>query len=149
MTLIKSVSGIRGTIGGKVSDSLTPIDIVNFISAYSVVLRKFKPEGALKVVVGHDARISGPMVDHIVCGTLLACGVNVVNIGLATTPTTEMAVIFEKADGGVIITASHNPIQWNALKLLNNTGDFLSDEEGKELVSLAESGNYNFKEVLE
>ena len=149
MTLIKSVSGIRGTIGGNVSEGLTPIDIVKFISAYSQTLRKIKPDGDITVVVGRDARISGVMVEQIVCGTLISCGVNVVDIGLASTPTTEMAVIFEKADGGVIITASHNPVQWNALKLLNNTGDFLSDEEGKELVAIAESNTYDFKEVYD
>ena len=144
MTLIKSISGIRGTVGGTCGESLTPLDIVKFVSAYSSMLRSGKGGGRLKVVVGRDARISGPMVDEIVCGTLRACGIDVVNAGLASTPTVEMAVIFEKADGGVILTASHNPRQWNALKLLNEHGEFLNAAEGAELVRIAEEERFEY-----
>ena len=141
MTLIKSISGIRGTIGGAVGDALTPVDIVKFTAAFA--------RGRKKVVVGRDARISGPMVDGIVCNTLVACGVEVVNIGMATTPTTELAVTGEKADGGIIITASHNPTQWNALKLLGSNGEFLTDAEGKEVLAAAAKEDFDFKEVME
>ena len=135
MTLIKSISGIRGTIGGRCGDALTPIDIVKFVSAYSVMLKKRLPgKSRYKVVVGRDARISGEMVDSLVCGTLMAYGIDVTNAGLAATPTVEMAVVFEKADGGIILTASHNPKQWNALKLLNEKGEFLNAAEGEELL---------------
>ncbi len=148
MTLIKSISGIRGTIGGEVGDCLTPIDIVKFTSAYAVRLRERIPgKERYKVVVGRDARLSGAMVDSVVCGTLMACGIDVVNAGLASTPTTEMAVMFEKADGGIILTASHNPKQWNALKLLNEKGEFLDAEEGAKLLAVAESENFDFADV--
>ena len=148
MTLIKSISGIRGTIGGTIGDALTPIDIVKFTAAYARQLKmKFPGRERYKVVVGRDARISGEMVDSIVSGTLLACGIDVVNAGLASTPTTEMAVLFEKADGGIILTASHNPKQWNALKLLNEKGEFLTDAEGKALQQVAEAEDFEFKDV--
>lgn len=148
MTLIKSISGIRGTIGGKPGEALTPIDIVKSVSAYAVMVKnKFPGKENYKVVVGRDARISGQMVDSLVSGTLMACGVSVVNAGLASTPTTEMAVIFEKADGGIILTASHNPKQWNALKLLNEKGEFLTDEEGQKLQAIAESEEFDFQDV--
>ena len=148
MSLIKSISGIRGTIGGETGNALTPVDIVKFTAAYAAQLKaKFPGKPSYKVVVGRDARISGAMVDNIVCGTLMACGIDVVNAGLASTPTTEMAVIFEKADGGIILTASHNPKQWNALKLLNEKGEFLSDAEGKALQSIAEDETFGFVDV--
>ena len=150
MTLIKSISGIRGTIGGAPGDALTPIDIVKFTYAYCAKLRERrpKPEGErYRVVVGKDARLSGAMVEQLVCGTLMACGVDVVNAGFASTPTTEMAVIFEKADGGIILTASHNPRQWNALKLLNEKGEFLNAAEGQAILDCAESGEFDFAEV--
>lgn len=148
MTLIKSISGIRGTIGGEVGDCLTPVDIVKFTSAYAVRLKERIPgKERYKVVVGRDARLSGAMVDSVVCGTLMACGIDVVNAGLASTPTTEMAVIFEKADGGIILTASHNPKQWNALKLLNEKGEFLDAEEGAKLLAVAEAENFDFADV--
>ena len=147
MTLIKSISGIRGTIGGSCGDSLTPLDIVKFVSAYSAMLHRSKGDRRLKVVVGRDARISGPMVDEIVCGTLRACGIDVVNAGLASTPTVEMAVVFEKADGGIILTASHNPKQWNALKLLNEHGEFLNAAEGAELVEIADREGFEYCDV--
>ena len=148
MTLIKSISGIRGTIGGTIGDALTPIDIVKFTAAYARQLKmKFPDKERYKVVVGRDARISGEMVVSIVSGTLLACGIDVVNAGLASTPTTEMAVLFEKADGGIILTASHNPKQWNALKLLNEKGEFLTDAEGKALQQVAEAEDFEFKDV--
>lgn len=148
MTLIKSISGIRGTIGGKCGDALTPIDIVKFTSAYSVMLKKRLPgKSRYKVVVGRDARISGEMADSLVCGTLMAYGIDVVNAGLASTPTVEMAVVFEKADGGIILTASHNPKQWNALKLLNEKGEFLNAAEGEELLNCAEKGEFEYTEV--
>lgn len=149
MTLIKSISGIRGTIGGVAGNGLTPIDIVKFVSAYSVLLhKKVNAKGRkLKVVVGRDARISGSMVDSLVCGTLRSCGIDVVNAGLASTPTVEMAVVFESADGGIILTASHNPKQWNALKLLNSDGEFLSADEGAEIVALAENEEFSYSNV--
>jgi len=148
MTLIKSISGIRGTIGGATGEGLTPIDIVKFTAAYASLIKAGSPsDRRIKVVVGRDARISGEMVENIVCGTLVSCGVDVVNAGLASTPTTEMAVIFEKADGGIIITASHNPKQWNALKLLNSNGEFLTDEQGQKLQQMAEDEDFEFVEV--
>lgn len=148
MTLIKSISGIRGTIGGKISDALTPIDIVKFTAAYAVQLkRKFPDKSRYKVVVGRDARLSGKMVESLVCGTLMACGIDVIDAGLASTPTTEMAVIFEGADGGIILTASHNPKQWNALKLLNENGEFLTAAQGEELLKIAEAEDFVFAEV--
>ncbi len=149
MTLIKSISGIRGTIGeGPVGDSLSPVDIVNFTAAYATQLKALSPAGKkLKVVVGRDARISGPMVDMLVCGTLVACGVDVVNASLASTPTTEMAVVMEGADGGIILTASHNPVKWNALKLLDEKGEFFSAERGNELIDIASRGEFSFATV--
>lgn len=148
MSLIKSISGIRGTIGGVPGEGLTPVDIVKFTSAYAAQLKKkFPGKDSYKVVVGRDARMSGEMVRSIVCGTLIACGVNVVDAGLASTPTTEMAVIFEHADGGIIITASHNPKHWNALKLLNERGEFLPDVEGKALLAVADAEKFDFNEV--
>ncbi|MGM9774346.1 MAG: phosphoglucosamine mutase [Candidatus Egerieousia sp.] len=147
MTLIKSISGIRGTIGGKVGDALTPVDVVKFTAAYTAQLKSKYPGKKLKVVVGRDARMSGDMVRHLVCGTLVACGADVVYAGLASTPTTEMAVIFEEADGGIILTASHNPKQWNALKLLNNHGEFLTAAEGNEMLEIADREEFDFSEV--
>lgn len=150
MTLIKSISGIRGTIGGRPGEALTPVDIVKFTYAYCVRLRERRPEpegGRYRVVVGKDARISGEMVENIVCGTLISCGVDVVKAGFASTPTTEMAVIFEKADGGIILTASHNPMQWNALKLLNEKGEFLNADEGAAILECAENGSFDFAPV--
>ena len=150
MTLIKSISGIRGTIGGEPGNALTPVDIVKFTYAYCVKLRERlpKPDGErYKVVVGKDARISGEMVEQLVCGSLLACGVDVVKAGFASTPTTEMAVIFEKADGGIILTASHNPKQWNALKLLNEKGEFLNAAEGAAILECADSDDFDFADV--
>ncbi len=151
MTLIKSISGIRGTIGGAPGDALTPVDIVKFCYAYCSELRKRKaPNGAkYKVVVGRDARISGVMVENLVCGTLIACGVDVVKCGFASTPTTELAVRFANADGGIILTASHNPRQWNALKLLNEQGEFLTAAQGQAILDCAEKGEFDFAEVDE
>lgn len=148
MTLIKSISGIRGTIGGKPGDCLTPLDVVKFVSAYGTWIKKQHPgENRTKVVLGRDARISGEMVRQIVTGTLSGLGIDVVDIGLATTPTVEIAVPFEKAQGGIILTASHNPKQWNALKLLNFKGEFISDADGKEILSIAEKDLYEYAEV--
>lgn len=150
MTLIKSISGIRGTIGGKQGEGLSPADIVKFVSAYAEwTLRRQSDRKIKKVVVGRDARISGEMVNHLVCGTLMGMGIDVVNIGLATTPTTEIAVTHEKAIGGIIITASHNPAQWNALKLLNEKGEFLNAEEGEKVLNIAKEGDCNYAEVYE
>ena len=131
MTLIKSISGIRGTIGGGVGDNLTPIDTVKFTTAFAKLLAEYNPGKRLRVVVGRDARLSGEMVENLVVGTLLGCGVDVINVGLCTTPGVEVAVVAKGADGGIILTASHNPKQWNALKLLGSAGEFLSDAEGK------------------
>ena len=150
MSLIKSISGIRGTIGGKPGDGLSPLDIVKFTSAYCATLhqRKPNPNGArYKVVVGRDARISGEMVENLVVGTLMSCGVDVVKIGLASTPTTEMAVTFSGADGGIILTASHNPREWNALKLLNDKGEFLTAEEGQAILDLAAREEFEYSEA--
>ncbi len=138
MALIKSVSGIRGTIGGKPGDNLTPFDLLKYTAAYVQMLRKQNGNQRMKIVIGRDARISGLQVFQVVSGTLMSMGVDVIDIGLATTPTTEIAVTEEEADGGIILTASHNPKQWNALKLLRNTGEFISDKEGKELLEIAE-----------
>ena len=151
MTLIKSISGIRGTIGGAPGDALTPVDIVKFCYAYCSELRKRKaPFGKkYKVVVGRDARLSGVMVENLVCGTLIACGVDVVRCGFASTPTTELAVRFAGADGGIILTASHNPRQWNALKLLNEHGEFLTAVQGQAILDCAEKGEFDFAEVDE
>ncbi len=147
MTLIKSISGIRGTIGGPAGDTLNPLDIVKFTSAYATFIRRSKPEGSNKIVVGRDARISGPMVDSVVCGTLIGMGFDVVNIGLATTPTTELAVRMSGADGGIIITASHNPRQWNALKLLNHEGEFLTAADGAEVLDIAAREDFCYADV--
>ena len=147
MTLIKSISGIRGTIGGGVGDTLNPLDIVKFTSAYATFIRQSMPKGNNTIVVGRDARISGEMVKNIVCGTLMGMGFDVLNIGLATTPTTELAVTMAGADGGIIITASHNPRQWNALKLLNNKGEFLTAEDGAELLKIADKGDFTYADV--
>lgn len=152
MTLIKSISGIRGTIGGAPGDALTPVDIVKFTYAYCSKLRERRPKAEgerYKVVVGKDARLSGEMVENIVCGTLISCGVDVVKAGFASTPTTEMAVTFAGADGGIIITASHNPRQWNALKLLNEKGEFLNAAEGAAILECAENEAFDFAPVEE
>ena len=149
MTLIKSISGIRGTIGGNPSQNLTPVDIVETISAYGSWLKTNHVNKKLKVVVGRDARLSGEMVENICVGTLQAMGIDVVNIGLSTTPTVEIAVPLENADGGIILTASHNPKQWNALKLLNNKGEFISEKDGKQLLSVIEKNQFSFAKVDE
>lgn len=147
MSLIKSISGIRGTIGGRSGEGLGGVDIVKFTAAYAEFIKRATNGSAKKIVVGRDARLSGNMVSHLVCGTLMAMGLDVVNIGLATTPTTELAVVGERADGGIIITASHNPTQWNALKLLNARGEFLNDSEGKQVIAIAEKEDFSFAEV--
>ena len=149
ITLIKSISGIRGTIGGNPGQNLTPVDIVESISAYGSWLKTNHLNKKIKVVIGRDARISGEMVENICIGTLQAMGINVVNIGLSTTPTVEIAVPLENADGGIILTASHNPKQWNALKLLNNKGEFISAEDGKQLLSFIEKNQFSFASVEE
>ncbi len=149
MTLIKSISGIRGTIGGPVGDGLSPVDVVKFTSAYAKIIRKSSQVKTNKIVVGRDARLSGQMVEKLVVGTLMGMGFDVVNIGLASTPTTELAVTMEGACGGIILTASHNPKQWNALKLLNEKGEFLNKEEGEEVLALAENDDYEYVEVTE
>lgn len=148
MTLIKSISGIRGTIGGKSGESLTPVDVVKFSAAYATWLTaQFPVKTKCKVVLGRDARISGPMIHNLVCGTLTAMGIDVVDVGLSTTPTVEMAVTFHQAHGGIILTASHNPKQWNALKLLNNKGEFISAADGEALLSIAEKELFEFANV--
>ena len=151
MTLIKSISGIRGTIGGKVGDNLTPVDAVKFASAYGTFLKE--GSGALEngrkllVVIGRDARISGPMIHNLVINTLVGLGIDVIDLGLSTTPTVEIAVPLEKADGGIILTASHNPKQWNALKLLNSKGEFLSGKDGERILEIAEAEAFDFVDV--
>jgi phosphomannomutase len=147
MPLIKSISGIRGTIGGKPGEGLSPVDVAVFTAAYGTWLIKNSAKKCWKVVVGRDARISGPMVNSVVTSTLQALGIDVVDIGLSTTPTVEMAVPEEKADGGIIITASHNPKNWNALKLLNKNGEFISEKDGTEVLKIASSGSFSFAEV--
>ena len=147
MTLIKSISGIRGTIGGRSGDTLNPLDIVKFTSAYATFIRRSGKSQSNTIVVGRDARISGEMVKNVVCGTLMGTGYDVINIGLATTPTTELAVRMTQAAGGIIITASHNPRQWNALKLLNHEGEFLTKSEGNEVLDIAESEDFNYADV--
>lgn len=147
MALIKSISGIRGTIGGKVGEGLSPVDIVRFTAAYATEIKNNDKINSSKIVVGRDARISGEMVSQLVIGTLLGKGFNVVNIGLATTPTTELAVAMENAAGGVILTASHNPKQWNALKLLNAEGEFLNAAEGERILAIAEKEDFTFSDV--
>ncbi len=147
MSLIKSISGIRGTIGGKPGDGLSPIDLVKFTAAYATFIRSTTTRTSNVIVVGRDARLSGTMVKDVVVGTLTGMGFDVVNIGLASTPTTELAVVGENACGGIILTASHNPKQWNALKLLNQDGEFLNDAQGKEVLRIAEAGEYTFAQV--
>jgi len=147
MTLIKSISGIRGTIGGKVGDNLTPVDAVKFASAYGTFLKQNSTKTKLKVVIGRDARISGPMIHNLVMHTLVGLGIDVIDLGLSTTPTVEIAVPMENADGGIILTASHNPKQWNALKLLNEKGEFLSGANGEKILEIAEAEAFDFSEV--
>lgn len=147
MTLIKSISGIRGTIGGKAGEGLNPLDIVKFTSAYATLIRRTSTVGSNKIVVGRDARISGEMVKNVVCGTLMGMGFDVVNIGLASTPTTELAVTMAGACGGIILTASHNPKQWNALKLLNEHGEFLNAAEGEEVLRIAEAEAFEYADI--
>ena len=147
MSLIKSISGIRGTIGGPAGEGLTPLDIVKFTSAYATLIRRTTKIESNKIVVGRDARISGTMVKDLVCGTLMGMGFDVVNIGIATTPTTEIAVTMEQACGGIIITASHNPRHWNALKLLNEKGEFLNAEEGNEVLKIADAEAFDYADV--
>ncbi len=147
MSLIKSISGIRGTIGGKTGENLTPLDAVKFAAAYGTWLKKSLGKENLKVVVGRDARISGKMIQELTMNTLTGLGIDVIDLGLSTTPTVEIAVPLEKADGGIILTASHNPKEWNALKLLNSKGEFLDGEEGAKILSIAEDEDFNFTEV--
>ena len=147
MSLIKSISGIRGTIGGKVDENLTPIDAVKFAAAYGSWLKGQSSKEQVKVVIGRDARISGEMIQNLVQYTLIGLGIDVVNIGLSTTPTVEVAVPMEKADGGIILTASHNPKEWNALKLLNNKGEFVSDQDGKAILKIAQENDFSFATV--
>ena len=147
MSLIKSISGIRGTIGGKVDENLTPIDAVKFAAAYGSWLKGQVGKEHVKVVIGRDARISGEMIQNLVQYTLIGLGIDVVNIGLSTTPTVEVAVPMEKADGGIILTASHNPKEWNALKLLNNKGEFVSDQDGKAILKIAQENDFSFATV--
>jgi phosphomannomutase len=148
MPLIKSISGIRGTIGGKVDNGLTPIDTVKFAAAYGTWLKqRNSSQNKIKVVIGRDARISGQMISDLVCSTLIGLGIDVINLGLSTTPTVEIAVPLEKAQGGIILTASHNPKQWNALKLLNEKGEFISGAEGEDLLNIANSEAFDFAEV--
>jgi phosphomannomutase len=149
MTLIKSISGIRGTIGGRVGDNLTPVDIVKFASAYALFIKKSTGEAKPKIVVGRDARMSGNMVHSLITGALTGMGCDVVDVGMATTPTTEVAVMKELASGGIIITASHNPKQWNALKLLNSRGEFLNADEGNEILGMAEAESFEYAPVDE
>ena len=147
MTLIKSISGIRGTIGGKVGDNLTPVDAVKFAAAYGTFLKQNATKTKLKVVIGRDARISGPMIHNLVMNTLLGLGIDVIDLGLSTTPTVEIAVPMENADGGIIITASHNPKEWNALKLLNEKGEFLNGADGEKILEIAEAEAFDFSKV--
>ena len=147
MTLIKSISGIRGTIGGKTGDNLTPVDAVKFASAYGTWLKQHSGKEKITVVIGRDARISGPMIHNLVQNTLVGLGINIVDLGLSTTPTVEVAVPLEKADGGIILTASHNPKQWNALKLLNEKGEFLSGADGAKILEIAEAEAFDFSDV--
>jgi len=147
MTLIKSISGIRGTIGGKPGDNLTPIDAVKFAAAYGIWLKEYLKKDKLKVVIGRDARLSGEMIQNLVVSTLVGLGIDVIDLDLSTTPTVEIAVPLEKADGGIILTASHNPKQWNALKLLNEKGEFLDAEQGAKILEIAEKEDFDFSEV--
>jgi phosphomannomutase len=147
MTLIKSISGIRGTIGGKPGAGLTPVDIINYTAAYASFIQNRNPSQKPTVVVGRDARISGEMVERLVVGTLIASGIDVIETGFSTTPTVEVTVMALKASGGIIITASHNPRQWNALKLLNEKGEFLNELEGRQIIDIAESGGFSFADI--
>jgi len=147
MTLIKSISGIRGTIGGKPGDNLTPIDAVTYAAAYGTWIKQQRDKENYRVVVGRDARISGPMIMELVIQTLVGMGIHVVNVSLSTTPTVEMAVAMEHADGGIILTASHNPKQWNALKLLNSKGEFLNAAEGQKILDIANANAFDFVDV--
>ena len=147
MTLIKSISGIRGTIGGKSGEGLSPLDIVKFTAAFGTWITKRSDNQRIKMVVGRDARVSGEMVNHVVNGTLIALGIDVINIGLATTPTVELAVQAENADGGIILTASHNPGQWNALKLLNNKGEFITAQDGEQVLYIADKEKFEFSQA--
>ena len=147
MTLIKSISGIRGTIGGKTGDNLTPIDAVKFAAAYGTWLKDYSKKEDLTIVIGRDARLSGEMIQNLVVSTIVGLGIDVIDLGLSTTPTVEIAVPLEKADGGIILTASHNPKQWNALKLLNERGEFLDGEQGKKILEIAENESFLFSEV--
>src|SRR5215216_3520837 len=146
MALIKSISGIRGTIGGKTGDNLTPVDVVKFAAAYGSWLKK-NNKGTTKVIIGRDARLSGQMVNALVTSTLQGLGIDVIDLGLSTTPTVEMAVVWEKASGGIILTASHNPVQWNALKLLNEKGEFISGKDGEDMLKIAEKEAFEFAPV--
>ncbi|HYG03350.1 MAG TPA: phosphoglucosamine mutase, partial [Chryseosolibacter sp.] len=145
MSLIKSISGIRGTIGGKTNDNLTPVDVVKFAAAYGTWIKQNQPQA--KIIIGRDARPSGEMVNTLVCATLQGLGIDVIDLGLSTTPTVEIAVPAEKASGGIIITASHNPVQWNALKLLNAKGEFISGKDGEEVLAIAEKEAFDFAPV--
>ncbi|MEM9362178.1 MAG: phosphoglucosamine mutase [Bacteroidota bacterium] len=147
MTLIKSISGIRGTIGGNTGDNLTPIDAVKFAAAYGTWLKGYSNKEDLKIVIGRDARLSGEMIENLVVSTIIGLGIDVIDLGLSTTPTVEIAVPLEKADGGIILTASHNPKQWNALKLLNERGEFLDGEQGKKILEIADNEAFEFSEV--
>src|SRR5690554_3579663 len=147
MTLIKSISGIRGTIGGRPGDNLTPIDAVKFAAAYGVWLKSYSKKEKLKVVIGRDARLSGEMIQNLVVSTLVGQGIDVIDLGLSTTPTVEIAVPMEKADGGIILTASHNPKEWNALKLLNEKGEFIDAAQGAKILELAEREDFGFAQV--
>jgi phosphomannomutase len=150
MSLIKSISGIRGTIGGRVGENLTPIDIVKFTTAFAILIKEKNPEqSSFTIVVGRDARISGTIVNNMVCSTLQSMGIHVIDLGLSTTPTVEMAVTHLKADGGIILTASHNPMEWNALKLLKSDGEFISGDEGKHLLQIAENENTDYSTATE
>lgn len=149
MSLIKSISGIRGTIGGRAGEGLSALDVVKFTSAYAAFIRKNTTRTSNLIVVGRDARVSGPIVSGLVCSTLRAMGFDVVNIGLASTPTTEVAVASLQACGGIIITASHNPAQWNALKLLNQDGEFLNDAQGKQVLALAAADDYEYADIAD
>lgn len=147
MTLIKSISGIRGTIGGKPSENLTPLDAVKFAAAYGIWLKEYAKKDTLKVVIGRDARLSGEMIQNLVVSTLVGLGIDVIDLDLSTTPTVEIAVPLEEADGGIILTASHNPKQWNALKLLNEKGEFLNAEQGAKILAIAEKEDFTFADV--
>ena len=144
MTLIKSISGIRGTIGGNPGDNLTPIDAVKFAAAYGIWLKEYSKKDKLKVVIGRDARLSGEMIQNLVVSTLIGLGIDVIDLDLSTTPTVEIAVPLEEADGGIILTASHNPKQWNALKLLNEKGEFLDADQGAKILEIAEKEDFAF-----